>query len=279
LRTQPVVKVERLQRTLRAGLVELLANPAQPLPVAARVRAGLLLGELGDPRFPVTIDAWRHEVERALVGHADGYFCSVALPASSPALWIARYPITNAQLLAWSQAEQAAPRRTRTDAGFMAPNQPASGISWDDASACCAWLSRHISRTIRLPTEAEWQAAAAGPDGWSYPWGNTRRRDRAATKEDHDQRAWPYPTPVGCYPAGAAPCGALDMAGNVWEWTADVWPTDTPSDRSQAANPPRALRGGGYLSKKHQTRTTARIGLAPRAGLDSGFRVVLEIDR
>jgi hypothetical protein len=276
LRTQPVVKVERLQRALREGLVELLADPAQPLPVAARVRAGLLLGELGDPRFPVTLDAWRQEVERARAGLASGYFCPVVLPPGSRALWIGRYPIVNAQLYAWMQAEQRSIHRTRTGANFMFPNQPVSGISWDDANACCAWLSREIPAVIRLPTAAEWQAAAAGPEGRSYPWGDAREQDRAASKEDHDQRAWPYPTPVGCYPAGAAACGALDMAGNVWEWTTDVLPADAPGEHEQPA-PLRVLRGGGYLSKKHQTRTTARIGLAPKAGLDSGFRVVLEI--
>jgi hypothetical protein len=66
LRTRPMVRVDRWQRDLRAGLAELLADRDQPLPVAERVRAGFLLGDLGDPRIPVTSDEWRVAI-RAMV--------------------------------------------------------------------------------------------------------------------------------------------------------------------------------------------------------------------
>jgi len=96
--------------------------------------------------------------------------------------------------------------------------------------------------------------------------------------EDHDLRGWPYPVPVGCYPAGASAVGALDMAGNIWEWTSDLWQTGEEAVQQSSEGQKRALRGGGYLSKKSQTLVTARIGLAPGASFDNGFRVLLEND-
>ncbi|MFL5806008.1 MAG: formylglycine-generating enzyme family protein, partial [Roseiflexaceae bacterium] len=272
------INVDRLQRELRRGLVALLADQAQPLPVAERVRAGFLLGDLGVSRFPVTIEAWRSAIADARSGQSDGYFCSLPPPAGEPMRWIARYPITNAQFQEWTRAAQLPPRRHEVDTHFNRPNQPAAGVSWHLASAFCAWLSQQTGATIRLPGAAEWEAAARGHDERRYPWGNQRLRDRAATKEDHDLRGWPYPVPVGCYPAGASAVGALDMAGNVWEWTSDLWQTDEESGRRGSEGQKRVLRGGGYLSTKSQIVATARIGLPPGAGFDNGFRVLLEID-
>jgi Sulfatase-modifying factor enzyme 1/NACHT domain len=271
-----LINVDRLQRELRRGLVALLADPAQPLPVAERVYAGFLLGDLGDPRFPVTLEEWRDAIIAARAGQIDGYFCLIPSVAGT-ALWIARYPITNAQLREWTRAAQLPPRHHEGGAHFNRPNQPAAGVSWHLASAFCAWLSQQAGATIRLPNEAEWEAAARGHDERRYPWGNQRLRDRAATKEDHELRGWPYPVPVGCYPAGASAIGALDMAGNVWEWTSDLWRPDGEAAHPRSDGLARALRGGGYLSKKSQTLVTARIGLPPGAGFDNGFRVLLEI--
>lgn len=272
-----LINVDRLQRDLRRGLVALLHDPAQPLPVAERVRAGFLLGDLGDPRFPSTIAEWQRAIADARAGQTDGYFCLVPLQAYTPPLWIARYPITNAQMQEWMRTTERTPRRHELDANFNRPNQPAAGVSWQLATAFCAWLSQQTGVIIRLPSEAEWEAAARGHDGRRYPWGNQRRRDRAATKEDRDLRAWPYTVPVGCYPAGASACGALDLAGNVWEWTSDLWQSDRDAEHLHGGGAARVLRGGGYFSKKSQTLATARIGLAPGVGFDNGFRVVLEL--
>jgi hypothetical protein len=270
-----LINVDRLQRDLRRGLVALLHDTDQTLPVAERVRAGLLLGDLGDPRFPISLGDWRQEIQRA--GAPGGYFCAVPPHTGDPTIWIARYPITNAQLREWASTTSLPPRRQATDTHFNHPNQPATGITWHLASAFCAWLSQQLSATIRLPSEAEWEAAARGQDGRRYPWGNERLNDRAASKDDHDRRAWPYPVPVGCYPAGASAVGALDMAGNIWEWTSDLWQPDAQSAPSRNVEEKRALRGGGYLSKKKHMQATARIGLAPAVGFDNGFRIVLEI--
>jgi hypothetical protein len=265
-----LVRVGPLRAQLREGLVELLADPAQPLPVAERVRAGLLLGDLGDPRFPVSPEQWREAVRQAHGGAAAGYFCPLPPRAGAPDLWVARFPIVNAQLLEWLRHTGRAPWPLARDGNFSRPNQPAAGVSWLLATAFCAWLSDELGVTVRLPSEAEWELAAYGGDGRPHPWGAAGPRGRAAIKDDLRERGWPYPTPVGCYPAGASAAGALDMAGNVWEWTADLWQGD---GGPAGAEPARVLRGGGFRSGRAKLR--GRIKLPPHLGVSHGFRIVL----
>lgn len=95
-------------------------------------------------------------------------------------------------------------------------NHPVVLVSHHDARAYARWLSKVTGRRWRLPTELEWEKAARGTDGRRFPWGDTWDPKKANT---HDRG--PYDTvPVGRYPAGASTYGALDMAGNVFEWTA-----------------------------------------------------------
>ncbi len=269
-----LIGADRLRRDLRRGLVALLGDPAQPLPVAERVRAGFLLGELGDPRLPVSLDQWRAELARA--GEPGAYFCRLPMVDPGPTRLIARYPITNGQLRVWQREAGLPARRYDADPRFGGSNQPAAGVSWHLAQGFCAWLSAALAVSLRLPSEGEWELAARGGDGRRYPWGDRRLRDRAAAKEDHDLRRWPYTVPVGCYPAGASPVGALDMAGNIWEWNSDLWTADE-ADSGRRDHTARVLRGGGYLSKKAHLLATARIGAAAAASYDHGFRLLLEL--
>jgi formylglycine-generating enzyme required for sulfatase activity len=155
--------------------------------------------------------------------------------------WIARLPITAAQFarfvaegyrnnefwtsngLEW-RGERIEPGR-RIDLAYSAANRPVVNITWYEAMAFCAWLSAELADhlppgcILRLPTEAEWEAAAAyaGPGARrTYPWGEIE-----PTPEHAVYDAWKLddPAPVGLCPAGAAACGALDMCGNVSEWT------------------------------------------------------------
>lgn len=148
-------------------------------------------------------------------------------------------------------------------------NHPVVQVSARDAAAYCAWAG------LRLPSEAEWQFAARGEDGRRYPWGNetpaqdgTRRANFGTVSCCAPSAADGYRTtaPGGTYPAGASPFGALDMAGNVWEWTSSRFP----------GRPDQVvLRGGGWGNNPWCLRTSYRHGNPNDIGLDMvGFRCV-----
>jgi formylglycine-generating enzyme required for sulfatase activity len=108
------------------------------------------------------------------------------------------------------------PRNARSnhvgpDKRFRRPKQPASSLAWDSARAYCLWVGK------RLPTEAEWEKAARGPDARQYPWGNED------PTPDRGVFAAGVTSDVGAHPAGAGPYGHLDLAGNVWEWVEDIY--------------------------------------------------------
>ena len=150
------------------------------------------------------------------------------------------------------------------------------GVSWYEAEAYCKWLSEKTSKEYRLPTEAEWEKTARGPDGWDYPWGNQWKKEYCNSEFQLEQTS-----PVGIFLKGESPYGCQDMAGNVWEWCGD-WYSGEYYGTSPAQNPPgpetatcRVLRGGSWDADAQDCRSAYRGSNSPvdRSG-SIGFRLV-----
>ena len=181
------------------------------------------------------------------------------------AYWIDRYEVTNAQYHSCVRVGACSePQDLRYYADPSFADHPAVYVTWYDARDYCQWLGG------RLPTEAEWEKAARGGAGLLYPWGNELLRDRL----NADGRVGGT-SRVGCYPAGASPYGALDMAGNVWEWVAD-WYGPYPGSTFHSdlfGHKYKVVRGGSWNHPAEDARTDHRdIAHPSRALRVVGFR-------
>ncbi len=218
--------------------------------------------------------------------------------------WIGRTEVTNAQYgqfvdaggysqreywtdegWQWKESQGSSGPSLWTDAVRGQADYPVAGVSWYEAAAYARWAG------ARLPSEAEWEKAARGTDGRTYPWGNsfdgTRLNycDKMCTYDWKDYAVndgYVYTAPVGHYEGGASPYGALDMAGNVWEWAAD-WYGETYYTASPQRNPGgpgsgsyRVLRGGSCFLDAAVVRCAYRWWINPDHRsyyLGVGFRV------
>jgi formylglycine-generating enzyme required for sulfatase activity len=225
-------------------------------------------------RTEVTVDQYA----RCVAEPHDGVACS---PASAT---VVSKGLSPDDVIFWSKFCNAG----RKDAG----SHPVNCVAFQQASTYCRWAGG------RLPTEAEWEYAARGKDGRKYPWGNEPpaadrlnacgsecaadgaalgRKDKKSMYAGDDGAG--ATAPVGRYPAGASAFGILDMAGNVWEWTADG---HAPYDPSQTDNPAhdsgplRVVRGGHWLNANPLSPRAANRESRPEEKRleDVGFRCV-----
>ena len=184
--------------------------------------------------------------------------------------WIYKHEVTVGQYRKFCQ-ETGHNMPSSTPTGGWKDDHPMAYVSWDDASAYAKWAA------VALPTEAQWEKAARGTDGRKYPWGN----EWDAKKCCHGGNKGPDGTtfPVGSFPEGASPYGALDMAGNVWEWCADWFdgeyyansPRQNPTGPARGAL--RVLRGGSWYRDVGYCRSADRLRNSPPLRLlDDGFR-------
>lgn len=196
-----------------------------------------------------------------------------------PEYWICKTPVTNRVYQKfieanpshevpkmWLGGENNWDPSTRTFKPELAEH-PVVIVSWYEAVTFCEWAG------LQLPTEAQWEKAARGTDGRSYPWGNDVPTETLCNFNHHVAGT----TPAGRYsPQGDSPYGCVDMSGNVWEWCLNKYgkPEDTSIDQSDET---RVMRGGAWPGDLEGLHTTYRLGdYGPDFRFrDIGFRPVL----
>jgi formylglycine-generating enzyme required for sulfatase activity len=199
------------------------------------------------------------------------------------AFQIGRYLITVAEyacaVAAKAVREPSGSDSWQTQLGRL--DHPVVDVSWEDAVDYARWLAKVTGRPWRLPSEAEWEQAARGTDGRSYPWGDTFHKARCNLYEDGIRKT----TPVGSFPSGASPYGVQDMTGNVWEWTSGLYMSypyrpDDGREREDSTDyrvPHRVVRGGSWLNGDAKfARTACQLGYwFDSRSDDRGFRLAL----
>ncbi len=280
-----------------------------------RKEAGDRMAELGDPRF--LKERW-HLPDEAALGFVEipqGPFLmgegKQAHQVDLQTYYASRYPVTVAQFQEFVKETGYTPGDDNCLTGIV--NHPVTWISWYEARDYSTWLMEKLSDfaghhekgkprstekrgfwahltsgsfTIDLLSEAQWEKAARGSSGTSFPWGNKIDPTRANYKDTHIETT----TPVGCFPAGASPYGIMDMSGNVWNWTRTLWgrtldaplfelpynPHDGREETSAPAEILRCMRGGAFPVEAARAKAVFRDAVKPNSRDDAdGFRVGL----
>ena len=208
-------------------------------------------------------------------------------PVTIGCFFMSRHPITNAQFEAF------APGHLAKRASWANERHPVVYVSSREAESFCQWLSQKEGKRYRLPTEAEWEYAARGTEGRTFPWGERCETGHFANFADVNT-AFPWrnaaindgfaeTAPVGSFPRGASAFGIEDLAGNVFEWCLDFYEPyrgkDVTNRRGPNQGAQRIYRGGSWRSKMTSLRASARhFNLPDYSSNDVGFRVVCEAE-
>ncbi|MBC7951947.1 MAG: SUMF1/EgtB/PvdO family nonheme iron enzyme [Rhodospirillaceae bacterium] len=187
----------------------------------------------------------------------------VAVPSPHPLL-VSRSEITFDQ---WQACvSDRACKGGQDDHNWGRGARPVINVSWADARAYAKWLSAKTGHACRLPTEAEWERAAAGGAATAYWWGDGHGSGMANCRDCNGEPIYGS-RPAGSFPPN--PYGLLDMNGNVWEWTDDCW--------TAGACGQRVIKGGSwyYYSANATVRARARND-AGQGSYNIGIRVVCE---
>ncbi len=201
--------------------------------------------------------------------------------------YIDRYEVTQGKYLNFVRAtgHRPPPHWRNGEYKVGTADHPVSFVDWYDANDYCRWLGK------RLPTEAQWEKAARGPDGRTYPWGMQFdiKKGHLSPASDVNMKL----APVGTYRSGTSPYGVFDLVGNVWEWT-DSWYLPYPGSTLRKAEfgmKHRVVRGLSFHSLGHYpggayirvlevyARAATRSYDPPSERLeDLGFRCAKEVD-
>lgn len=291
-------KTPDYEPTVKA-MVRIFDVTADPIDLKTRFEAALALGQVGDPRLEddnwVTIPACTFLMGAQRTDERGLNYDPNAADGDSPvhrvtlrAFRIGRFPVTVREFAAFiADGGYSTPKFWGEGYGKFVepfywggqreyPNLPVSGVSWHEAAAYCSWAGG------RLPTEAEWERAAGGPEGRRYPWGNDPPPDTSRVNH-YAETGLGVIIPVGLFPKGNTPEGLSDMLGSVPQWCGGWY---GPYEAGSQENPlgpkgggSKVLRGGLWFLSPDRVAVTRRAGLDPVGAphFPIGFRCVRDL--
>ncbi|MCP4468089.1 MAG: SUMF1/EgtB/PvdO family nonheme iron enzyme [Halieaceae bacterium] len=251
-----------------------------------RLVIGDELARLGDPRPGVGLEAGLPDIDWVEIRGGEFLYGKDKQTRNIETFFIARYPVTNAQYLAFiddggyknKRWWQGLSKRVTepVSPNWNQSNRPREKINWYEAIAYCRWLSGKLGYAVELPKETQWERAASGTTGRTYPWGDVYKSGYANVNEIRKKAGFYYleqTSSVGIYPQGASSEGVHELIGNVWEWCLNKY--ENPENEALEGNVPWVLRGGSWNHDPGYARASSRLRYDPDFRNDNiGFRVV-----
>lgn len=249
------------------------AAPPAPEPVPAPAAIAVAEGEAQEAAVATEDKDARREARERIIADLPVVAGMVLVPAGSflygpdgqevflDMFYIDRSPVTNAEYLRFVRDTGYRPPRYAEDPRLNHPEQPVTGVSYADAAQFARWAGKE------LPTEHQWEKAARGTDGRTYPWGNDPPgASDACFGQDPEAGA---PKAVGSWARNVSPFGAQDMCGNVWEWTSSRYKKDGEF---------HVVRGGSYNDSVEYLHVYYRLEAHPKDKCEAiGFRCVKNV--